>query len=221
MPVTPNIQILRILEKRPFSTRSRDERRLRSHPSVTHLRPCTPPPTSYPQTIYLGQIPVTILNHDPSELNIQSQQSPYLASDSSRSLLNRLRHKTSKWFTNKRAAKGMSTVSDTPHAFLFLCWIRTELRFRQFTSQSFGNIRLTCFKGSERDDQPSPSDQNTSRRSRRSPKTLRSSETFQGSPLRRCPGIHRGQLQLYPFSGNLFQTCRHSEHYLPQHVGPC
>jgi hypothetical protein len=121
MPVIPNIQILRILEKRPFSTRSRDERRLRSQPSVSHLHSCTPPPTSYPQTIYLGQTPVTIINHDPSDLNIQSQQSPYLASDSSRSPLNRLRHKTSKWFTNKRAAKGMSTFSDTPRAFLFLC----------------------------------------------------------------------------------------------------
>jgi hypothetical protein len=118
MPVTPNIQILRVLEKWPLLTRSRDERRLRSQRSVSHLRTCTPPPTSYPQTVYLGQTPVTIINRDPSELNIQSQQSLHLAPDPPQSPLKRLRRKPSKWFANKRASKGMFAVSHTPHALL-------------------------------------------------------------------------------------------------------
>lgn len=113
MPVTPNIQILRVLEKWPFSTRSRDERRLRSRRSAPQLRPRTPPePGSCPcQTIYLGETPVAVIDRRSSDLNIQSQQSLWLVPDPPISPLNRLRNKTSKWFAEKRAAKGMSTVS--------------------------------------------------------------------------------------------------------------
>lgn len=113
MPVTPNIQILRVLEKWPFSTRSRDERRLRSQRSAPQLCPRTPPePGSYPcQTIYLRETAVAVIDRSSSDLNIRSQQSLCLAPDPPQSPLNRLRHKTSKWFADKRAAKGMSTVS--------------------------------------------------------------------------------------------------------------
>lgn len=112
MPVTPNIQILRVLDRWPFSTRSRDERRLRSQRSVPQLRPRTSPPTGPQpcQTIYLGETAVTVVDHDSSDLNIQSQQSLCLVPDPPQSPLHRLRHKTSKWFADKRAAKGMSTI---------------------------------------------------------------------------------------------------------------
>ncbi|KAG9904791.1 kinase-like protein, partial [Aureobasidium melanogenum] len=107
MPVTPNIQILRVFEKRPFSTRRRDERRSRSQPSSTQSR--TPPSASTGTrpcpVIYLGDTPVGIVDHGTSELNIQSQQSLNLDPDPLGSPLNRLRRRTSKWFANKRAAK--------------------------------------------------------------------------------------------------------------------
>ncbi|KAH0372566.1 kinase-like protein, partial [Aureobasidium melanogenum] len=107
MPVTPNIQILRIFEKRPFSTRRRDERRSRSRPSPTPLRTRSPAPAG-PRpcpVIYLGDTPVTIIDNGVSELNIRSQQSINLDPEPLASPLNRLRRRTSKWFANKRAAK--------------------------------------------------------------------------------------------------------------------
>ncbi|KAH0278406.1 kinase-like protein, partial [Aureobasidium melanogenum] len=107
MPVTPNIQILRVFEKRPFSTRRRDERRSRSQLSPISLRTRSPAPvgTRPCPVIYLGNTPVTIVDHGASELNIQSQQSLNLDPEPLESPLNRLRRKTSKWFANKRAAK--------------------------------------------------------------------------------------------------------------------
>ena len=157
MPVTPNIHILRILDKWPFSVRSRDERRLRSQRSAPGLRTRSPPPpSSLPsQTIYVAGSPVTIINDDSSELNIQAQQSLCLASDPPQSPLNRLRHKTSKWFAEKRAAKGMSTISIFPYAPPSPRLNRVLTRFRQSSSQSLCDSSLTCSKGSERDDEPS------------------------------------------------------------------
>jgi hypothetical protein len=168
MPVTPNIQILRVLDKWPFSTRSRDERRLRSQRTATQLHTPTSAPTSFPpnQTIYLGETPVTIVNHNPSELNIQSQQSLYLAPHPSRSPLNRLRHKTSKWFADKCAAKGMSIISFFSKALLFPNLNRTLMRFRRSSPQSIYNFRLTCLKGNKPDHEPPPGNQSPSRKSR-------------------------------------------------------
>ncbi|KAG9553867.1 kinase-like protein, partial [Aureobasidium melanogenum] len=107
MPVTPNIQFLRVFEKRPFSTRRRDERRSRSQPSPVQLRtPLSASTGTRPsQVIYLADTPVTIIDHGTSELNIQSQQSLNLDPIPLGSPLNRLRRRTSKWFANKRAAK--------------------------------------------------------------------------------------------------------------------
>lgn len=120
MPVTPNIQILRVFEKRPFSNRSRDERRSRSQPSPIQLRTrqsaTTGPCPS--QIIYLGDTPVTVVDHGTSELKIQPQQSLNLDSDPLGSPLIRLRRRTSKWFANKRAAKGVSTIYVIQHALL-------------------------------------------------------------------------------------------------------
>lgn len=112
MPVTPNIQILRVFEKRPFSTRRRDERRSRSQPSPAQLRTRSPAParTRPSQVIYLADTPVAIVDHGTSELNIQSQRSLNLDPDPLGSPLNRLRRRTSKWFADKRAAKGMPTI---------------------------------------------------------------------------------------------------------------
>jgi hypothetical protein len=168
MPVTPNIQILRVLDKWPFSTRSRDERRLRSQRSAFQLHTPTSAPTNFPpnQTIYLGETPVAIVSHDPSELNIQSQQSLYLASHPSLSPLNRLRRKTSKWFADKCTAKGMSIISFLSQALLFLSLNRTLMRFRRSSPQSICNVRLTCLKGSEPDHEPPPGNQSPSRKSR-------------------------------------------------------
>jgi hypothetical protein len=168
MPVTPNIPVLRVLDKWPFSTRSRDERRLRSRRNVSQLRTPTSAPTSFApgQTIYLGGTPVTIVNNDPSELNIQSQQSLYLAPGPSQSTLYRLRHKTSKWFADKCAAKGMSTISGSSYTILFFSLNRVLMRFRRSSSQSICNTRLTCLKGSEPDHEPPPSNQSPSRKSR-------------------------------------------------------
>lgn len=113
MPVTPNIQILRVFDKRPFSTRNRDERRSRSQPYPTQLRTHSSATTrSRPgHVIYLGETPVTIVDHGTSELSIQPQQSLNLDPDPLGSPFNRLRRRASKWFANKRAAKGMSTIS--------------------------------------------------------------------------------------------------------------
>ncbi|KAI4721326.1 kinase-like protein [Aureobasidium sp. EXF-10727] len=110
MPVIPNIQILRVLEKRPFSTRSRDERRSRSQPSTPKLRTRTPPPPRlrHNETVYFGETPVTIIDNGTSELNIRPQESLSVASAPPLTPLNRLRHTTSKWFSNKRAAKDIS-----------------------------------------------------------------------------------------------------------------
>jgi hypothetical protein len=168
MPVTPNIPVLRVLDKWPFSTRSRDERRLRSRRNVSQLRTPTSAPTSFApgQTIYLGGTPVTIVNNDLSELNIQSQQSLYLAPGPSQSTLYRLRHKTSKWFADKCAAKGMSTISGSSYTILFFSLNRVLMRFRRSSSQSICNTRLTCLKGSEPDHEPPPSNQSPSRKSR-------------------------------------------------------
>jgi hypothetical protein len=168
MPVTPNIQILRVLDKWPFSTRSRDERRLRSQRSAFQLHTPTSAPSSFTpgQTVYIGGTPVTIVNHDPSELNIQSQESLYLAPPPSLSPLTRLRHKTSKWFADKCAIEGMSTVSYFSEPFLFPSLNRTLMRFRRSSSQSLCNLRLTCLKGSEPDHEPPPSNQSPSRKSR-------------------------------------------------------
>lgn len=117
MPVTPNIHILRVLEKLPFSPRNRDERRLLSQQSASQLRTPTAPPTGFHpgQTMYLGQTAVTIVGHGSSELNVQSQRSLCLAHDLPQSPLNRLRHKTSKWFANKCGVKGMSTILNFLH----------------------------------------------------------------------------------------------------------
>jgi hypothetical protein len=168
MPVTPNIQILRVLDKWPFSTRSRDERRLRSQRSAFQLHTPTSAPSSFTpgQTVYIGGTPVTIVNHDPSELNIQSQQSLHLTPHPSLSPLNRLRHKTSKWLADKCAAKGMSIISFLSEALPFLSLNRTLMRFRQSSSQSLCNHRLTCLKGSQPDHEPPPGNQSSSRKSR-------------------------------------------------------
>ncbi|KAI4730314.1 kinase-like protein [Aureobasidium sp. EXF-10728] len=129
MPVIPNIQILRVLEKRPFSTRSRDERRSRSQPSTPKLRTRTPPPPRlrHNETIYFGKTPVTIIDNGTSELNIRPQESLSVASAPPLTPLNRLRHTTSKWFSNKRAAKAIKAqvecqdeaqrLSEVPKAF--------------------------------------------------------------------------------------------------------
>lgn len=121
MPVTPNIQILRVFEKRPFSSRSRDERRSRSQPGPIQLHTRTPASINPRpgQVIYLGETPVAIVDHGTSELNIQPQQSLNLDPDPLGSPLNRLRRRTSKWFANKRAAKGMPFISIFHHALLF------------------------------------------------------------------------------------------------------
>ncbi|KAK6000639.1 hypothetical protein QM012_003364 [Aureobasidium pullulans] len=104
MPVIPNIQILRVFDRRPFSTCKRDDRRCRSPPSLTTRQPATTGPRPS-QVIYLGNTPVTIVDHGTSELDIQPQQSINLDHDPLESPLNRLRRKTSKWFANRRAAK--------------------------------------------------------------------------------------------------------------------
>ncbi|CAD0107914.1 unnamed protein product [Aureobasidium uvarum] len=115
MPVIPNIQILRVLEKRPFSTRSRDERRSRSQPGTPKLRTRTPPPPGlrHNETIYFGETPVTIIDNGNSELNIRPQGSLYLVSDPPPTPLNRLRHRKSKWFANKRAANVPRQANET------------------------------------------------------------------------------------------------------------
>ena len=168
MPVTPNIQILRVLDRWPFSTRSRDERRLRSQRSAPQLRPCTPQPASSQpcQTIYLRETAVAVIDHGSSDLNIQSQQSLCLAPDPPESPLNRLRHKTSKWFADKRAAKGKPTVSRFPHTSLSLRQNRALMRLRHSASESSCNSRLTCVKGSERDAESSSGNQSPSRNPR-------------------------------------------------------
>lgn len=157
MPVTPNIQILRVLDKWPFSTRSRDERRLRSQRSAPQLRPRTSPPTgSQPcQTIYLRDTAVTVVDHGSSDLNIQSQQSLCLAPDPPQSPLNRLRHKTSKWFAEKRAAKGMSAVPRYLNTLPPSHPNRALMRLRHPASATFCDPRLTCVKGNERDNESS------------------------------------------------------------------
>lgn len=157
MPVTPNIHILRVLERWPFSTRSRDERRLRSQRSAPQLRPRTSPPTgSQPcQTIYLRDTAVTVVDHGSSDINIQSQQSLCLAPDIPQSPLNRLRHKTSKWLAEKRAAKGMSTVPRCLTTLPSSHPNRALMRLRHPASKSFCDSRLTCVKGNERDNESS------------------------------------------------------------------
>ena len=158
MPVTPNIHILRVLEKLPFSNRSRDERRLRSQQSASQLRTPTAPPISlHPgQTICPGETAVTIIGHGSTELNIQPQRSLCLAPDPTQSPLSRLRHKTSKWFANKCAAKGMSTILIFSYPLPFPRLNRVLTRFRQSFPQSFCNLRLNCSKGNQRDNEPSP-----------------------------------------------------------------
>ncbi|KAG9578241.1 hypothetical protein KCU77_g13291, partial [Aureobasidium melanogenum] len=119
MPVTPNIQILRIFERWPFSTRRRDEHRSRSQSNPAQLCTRSPVPagTRPSHVIYLADTPVTIVDHGTSELNIQSQQSLNLDPDPLGSPLNRLRRRTSKWFANERAAKGTSTIPNFLMAF--------------------------------------------------------------------------------------------------------
>lgn len=102
MPVTPNIQALRFFDKRPFSTRSRNERRSRAQPSPPQLS--TPPP---PPTAVQPEQTVHVVDCGSNHLNMQCQGS---LSEPPQSRLNRLRRKTSKWFTNRRPAKGMSIV---------------------------------------------------------------------------------------------------------------
>lgn len=102
MPVTPNIQALRVFDKRPFSTRSRNERRSRAQPSPPQLS--TPPP---PPTAVQPEQTVHVVDCGSNDLNMQCQGS---LSEPPQSRLNRLRRKTSKWFTNRRPAKGMSIV---------------------------------------------------------------------------------------------------------------
>lgn len=102
MPVTPNIQALRFFDKRPFSTRSRNERRSRAQPSPPQLS--TPPP---PPTAVQSEQTVHVVDCGSNDLNMQCQGS---LSEPPQSRLNRLRRKTSKWFTNRRPAKGMSIV---------------------------------------------------------------------------------------------------------------
>lgn len=102
MPVTPNVQALRFLDKRPFSTRSRNERRSRAQPSPPQLS--TPPP---PPTAVQPEQTVHVVDCGSNDLNMQCQGS---LSEPPQSRLNRLRRKTSKWFTNRRPAKGMSIV---------------------------------------------------------------------------------------------------------------
>ncbi|THY97399.1 kinase-like protein [Aureobasidium pullulans] len=99
MPVTPNIQALRFFDKRPFSTRSRNERRSRAQPSPPQLS--TPPP---PPTAVQSEQTVHVVDCGSNDLNMQCQGS---LSEPPQSRLNRLRRKTSKWFTNRRPAKAL------------------------------------------------------------------------------------------------------------------
>ncbi|TIA83221.1 kinase-like protein [Aureobasidium pullulans] len=99
MPVTPNIQALRFFDKRPFSTRSRNERRSRAQPSPPQLS--TPPP---PPTAVQPEQTVHVVDCGSNHLNMQCQGS---LSEPPQSRLNRLRRKTSKWFTNRRPAKAL------------------------------------------------------------------------------------------------------------------
>ncbi|TIA02238.1 kinase-like protein [Aureobasidium pullulans] len=99
MPVTPNIQALRFFDKRPFSTRSRNERRSRAQPSPPQLS--TPPP---PPTAVQPEQTVHVVDCGSNDLNMQYQGS---LSEPPQSRLNRLRRKTSKWFTNRRPAKAL------------------------------------------------------------------------------------------------------------------
>ncbi|THY66504.1 kinase-like protein [Aureobasidium pullulans] len=99
MPVTPNIQALRFFDKRPFSTRSRNERRSRAQPSPPQLS--TPPP---PPTAVQPEQTVHVVDCGSNDLNMQCQGS---LSEPPQSRLNRLRRKTSKWFTNRRPAKAL------------------------------------------------------------------------------------------------------------------
>ncbi|KAG9828494.1 kinase-like protein, partial [Aureobasidium melanogenum] len=120
MPVTPNIQILRIFERWPFSTRRRDEHRSRSQSNPAQLCTRSPVPagTRPSHVIYLADTPVTIVDHGTSELNIQSQQSLNLDPDPLGSPLNRLRRRTSKWFANERAAKDISPFNPSASSVL-------------------------------------------------------------------------------------------------------
>ncbi|TIA53329.1 kinase-like protein [Aureobasidium pullulans] len=106
MPVTPNIQALRFFDKRPFSTRSRNERRSRAQPSPPQLS--TPPP---PPTAVQPEQTVHVVDCGSNHLNMQCQGS---LSEPPQSRLNRLRRKTSKWFTNRRPAKDISSLDSSP-----------------------------------------------------------------------------------------------------------
>ncbi|THW31676.1 kinase-like protein, partial [Aureobasidium pullulans] len=106
MPVTPNIQALRFFDKRPFSTRSRNERRSRAQPSPPQLS--TPPP---PPTAVQSEQTVHVVDCGSNDLNMQCQGS---LSEPPQSRLNRLRRKTSKWFTNRRPAKDISSLDSSP-----------------------------------------------------------------------------------------------------------
>ncbi|THX09961.1 kinase-like protein [Aureobasidium pullulans] len=106
MPVTPNIQALRFFDKRPFSTRSRNERRSRAQPSPPQLS--TPPP---PPTAVQPEQTVHVVDCGSNDLNMQCQRS---LSEPPQSRLNRLRRKTSKWFTNRRPVKDISSLDSSP-----------------------------------------------------------------------------------------------------------
>ncbi|KAI5248954.1 kinase-like protein [Aureobasidium subglaciale] len=109
MPVTPNIQILRIFEKRPFSTpRKRKAHRSQSQQSATRIR--------IVQSINIidsGDTPVTTVDSASSELNVQPQT---LEPEPPRSPLRKLQRKTSKWFANRRATKTARVASDSHEA---------------------------------------------------------------------------------------------------------
>ncbi|TIA13213.1 kinase-like protein [Aureobasidium pullulans] len=90
---------LRFFDKRPFSTRSRNERRSRAQPSPPQLS--TPPP---PPTAVQPEQTVHVVDCGSNDLNMQCQGS---LSEPPQSRLNRLRRKTSKWFTNRRLAKAL------------------------------------------------------------------------------------------------------------------